>query len=54
MAGFTIPAYHPVMDGVVNTAPITPASSETMIAIASLNALFNVTENILLFYVAFV
>ena len=39
-AGFTIPAYQPAMDGVVNTEPIIPASSETTMAMMSLNVLF--------------
>src|SRR3989344_2156567 len=37
--GLTIPAYQPVIDGVVNTAPMMPASSETAMAIMSLNVL---------------
>ncbi|KKR98285.1 MAG: hypothetical protein UU48_C0004G0078 [Candidatus Uhrbacteria bacterium GW2011_GWF2_41_16] len=40
MAGLTIPAYQPAMDGVVNTDPMMPASSETTIAMMSLNVLF--------------
>ena len=34
-----MPVYHPAMDGVVNTEPIMPASSETTIAMMSLNVL---------------
>ena len=37
--GLAIPAYQPAMDGVVNTEPIIPASSETEIATMSLRML---------------
>lgn len=38
-AGFTIPAYQPAIDDVVNTEPMMPASSETTMATMSLNVL---------------
>src|SRR3989344_5319997 len=38
-AGLTIPAYQPAIDEVVNTELIIPASSETTMAIMSLNVL---------------
>ena len=39
-AGLTIPAYQPTMEGVVNTEPMMPASSETTMAMISLRVLF--------------
>lgn len=39
MGDFTIPAYQPAIEGVVNTESMTPASSEIMIVIMSLSVL---------------
>ena len=38
-AGFTSVAYQPAIDSVVNTEPMMPASSETTMAMMSLNVL---------------
>lgn len=40
IGGFTIPEYQPAIDEVVKIDPIIPASSETAIAMMSLNVLF--------------
>ena len=47
MAGLTISAYQPAMDGVVNTDPMMPASSETTIAMMSFEKLLSF---IIIFY----
>jgi len=39
-AGFTSVEYQPAMDGAVNSEPIMPASSDTTMAMMSLNVLF--------------